>query len=268
MSWKTAEGSTGRLLQLCAGYFSFYTITGIAVKYFLGRSEGLPNMSGVEYLTYSSLGGFCITLGVVLVRRWYKFESQQPRQWGSRQFPGELLYIIPSGVCTAVVIPTTTLMYTLPISVMVAMVIMRGSIIVVSRIVDAIKIRQGLLKKHVYWQENVAVIFAILAVAAKLLWTPSVLQPFSGALAVLGVSVESMQNDGSSFDFVHSRAAMTIFCSYIFAYSIRIYIMNYYKNTRAKGQAQNNKAFFGIEQLAATVSIVLVAVILLLGAGK
>lgn len=35
---------------------------------------------------------------------------------------------------------------TLPISVMVAMVIMRGSIIIISRLIDAIQIRQGILK--------------------------------------------------------------------------------------------------------------------------
>lgn len=269
MSWKTADGSTGRLLQLCAGYFSFYTITGLAVKYYLGRSEGLPNMSGIEYLAYSLVGGFCITLGVVLVRRWYRFESLLPPvQWGSLRFPREYLYIVPSGVCTAVVIPTTTLMYTLPISVMVAMVIMRGSIIVVSRIVDSIQIRQGLLKKRVYWQENIAVIFAMLAVAAKLLWTPTVLQPFAGLLETFGVSVADMANGDEHFDFIHSRAAMTIFCSYIFAYSIRIYIMNYYKNTRAHGQPQNNKAFFAIEQIAATTTVVLLAILLLLGLGK
>ena len=30
------------------------------------------------------------------------------------RFPAELLVIVPSGICTAVVIPTTTLLYTLP----------------------------------------------------------------------------------------------------------------------------------------------------------
>ena len=69
-----------------------------------------------------------------------------------------------SGVCTAVVIPTTTLMYMLLKSVMVAMVIMRASVIVISRTVDALQIRQGILKKKVFWQEDAAVAFAIAGV--------------------------------------------------------------------------------------------------------
>ena len=67
-------------------------------------------------------------------------------QWGKLEFPSELLYIVPSGICTAVVIPTTTLMYMLPISVMVAMVIMRASVIIISRVVDAIQIHQNILR--------------------------------------------------------------------------------------------------------------------------
>jgi hypothetical protein len=264
-SWKTAEGSTGRLLQLCVGYFTFYTITGIVVKYYLGSSGGLPGMSGIEYLTWSTLGSFVITVGVVFARRWYRLQSNHRVQWGRLDFPVELLYIVPSGVCTAVVIPTTTLMYTLPISVMVAMVIMRGSVIVVSRIVDAILIRQGLLHKRVYWQENLAVVFALVAVAAKILWTPAVLRPFSAVLETLGISVDDISSGG--FEFLRSRAALTIFCSYIAAYAIRIYIMNYYKNTRGKGTKQNNTAFFAIEQIAATLTLLLVVGALLAGVG-
>ena len=235
--WKTAEGSTGRLIQLCIGYFLFYVITGVTVKYYLGSADqGLPGMSGVEFLVYSTAGGSGLAVGVVLLLRWFRLESQNPVQVGGITIPGEALYIIPSGVCTAVVIPTTTLMYTLPIPVVVAMVLMRGSVIVISRVVDSLQIRQGLLDKKVYWQENIAVVFALSAVAVNVL----------------------VARDGG-FDFITNRAAMTIFLSYIVAYAIRIYIMNYYKNTRPKGKPLNNKAFFGIEQIAASATLILAA---------
>lgn len=221
------EGSTGRLIQLCAGYFVFYVITGLTVKYFLSTAPGRPGLHGLEFLVYSTAGGTLIALTVVMALGWYRIDAE----------PRALLYIIPSGVCTAVVIPTTTLMYTLPISVMVAMVIMRGSVIVISRLVDTIQMKQGLLTKKVYWQENVAVGFALGAVATHLL----------------------ISGDGAKFDFLSNTAAVTILSSYIGAYSVRIYIMNYYKNTRPKGAKQDNKGFYAIEQIAAVVALLLVA---------
>ncbi len=239
MFWKTNEGSTGRLIQLCLGYFVFYVITGISVKYFEATGAGFPAMNDMQYLTYSTIGGNLFALLIVLILRWYKFQSPNLVTFLGIKMPAEFLYIIPSGICTAVVIPTTTLMYSLPISVMVAMVIMRGSIIVIGRIIDAIQIKQGILKKHVYKEENYAVVFALIAVAINL---------FMGK--------------GGGFDFIYSPAAVIILSSYVTAYFIRIYIMNYYKNTRGKSAVQNNKGFFAIEQISATIAMFIAAVII------
>jgi len=238
--FKSEEGSSRQLIQFCIGYFVLYVITGISVKYFLGSpAQGFPGMIEINYLVYNTIGGNLLALVVVLLFRWYRMESNSYSVFLGKKIPSELLYIIPSGICTAVVIPTTTLMYTLPISVMVAMVIMRGSIIVISRIIDAIQIKQGILHKKVFWEENVAVIFAVFAVAANLVN----LKP-------------------GSFDFLGSTAAMSILTAYLIAYSIRIYIMNYYKNTRGKGVKQDNKAFFAIEQIAATITMLTAGLIL------
>ena len=238
--WKTNDGSTGRLIQLCIGYFVFYIITGISVKYFLGNTQqGFPGMHDLEYLVYSTVGGNLFALGVVLALRWYKMQSNKLVDFLGMKVPVELLYIIPSGICTAVVIPTTTLMYSLPISVMVAMVMMRGSVIIISRIIDAIQIRQGILKKHVYMEENIAVVFALLAVAINIFWSKS-----------------------GGFDFIYNAAAVIILGSYIVAYFIRIYIMNYYKNTRGKNVKQDNKGFFAIEQIFATITMLIVGILI------
>ena len=149
--FKTTEGSTGRLIELCSGYFIFYVITGITVKYFTGSfALGFPGMNEIEFLVFSTLGGNFVCLAVALSLRWYRLQSDNRLTIGTVTFPKEILYIIPSGICTAVVIPTTTLMYLLPISVMVAMVIMRASVIIISRAVDAIQIQKGILKKTVY----------------------------------------------------------------------------------------------------------------------
>lgn len=238
--WKTADGSTGRLIQLAFGYFFFYVITGITVKYFTGSSTaGYPGMNEIEYLVYSTAGGNLIALAVAVALRWYRMTSNKIVTWGTLRFPQEIVYIIPSGFCTAVVIPTTTLMYLLPISVMVAMVIMRASVIIISRFVDAIQIRQGILKKRVYAEENYAVVFALLAAAMNVFWVAP-----------------------GDFDFMHSSAAVSILGSYVVAYSIRIYIMNYYKNTRDQGVKLDNNGFFAIEQIAATAVLVAAGCIL------
>jgi hypothetical protein len=244
------RGETGQLLQLCGGYFGAYVLTGVLVKYFTGIRN--PALSDMAYLVNNTLGGSLFALAVVSFAGWYRLRSNGHRRIGPFSVPAEILYIIPSGICTAVIIPTTTLMYTLPMSVMVAMVIMRGSIIVISRAVDAVQIRQGILVKEVYAEENWAVAFALLAVATNVL-----LGPIASAL---GFAMPSL--DGA-FDFVESPFALVIMGLYITAYAIRIYVMNYFKNTRAKGVPLDNKGFFAIEQVAATVSMVVIVAIFL-----
>ena len=238
---QTRPGSSARLVQLCVAYFTFYVATGITVKYYQGKPP-LPGMGGMTFLAYSTLGGTLLCLGIAVAFGWWKLHSNQPVKVLGLTVPGELAYIIPSGICTAVVIPTTTLMYSIKgISVMVAMVIMRGSVIVISRTVDALQIRQGILKKKVFWQEDAAVAFAIAAVCVVAIFAGEQGQP----------------------SFVQSGAALTILGSYITAYSLRIYIMNYYKNTRAPGVKQDNKGFFALEQISASTVLFLAAAVLL-----
>lgn len=253
--FRAAAGSTAALLQLCAGYFLSYVATGVLVKYFLNVRD--PKLSDMAFLVNNTLGSSVFVFVLIFALGWIRLKSNRTVRVGPWNVPVEAAYIVPSGVCTAIVIPTTTLMYTLPISVMVAMVIMRGSVIVISRAVDAIQIAQGILRKRVYAEENWAVVFAILAVAAHV-----ALLPLVGALRAQGIDLGpalgvNPDDARGSFDFLGSAAAMTILGSYIAAYSVRIYLMNYFKNTRAKGVPQDNKGFFSIEQIAAGATMVL-----------
>jgi len=257
------SASTSRLAQLCAGYFAFYTVTGVLVKYFTQLRE--PKMSDMAFLFNNTLGGSTFALAVVLLFGWVRLKSNQTVQWGPFRVPSEVRYIIPSGICTAVVIPTTTLLYTLPISVLVAMVIMRGSIIVISRLVDEVQIRQGILKKRVFHEENLAVVFALLAVGTNVVLLPLVdFMVGRGVPADRWLGLKAGAGHGS-FDFLGSLPAMTILITYLIAYSIRLYIMNFYKNTRAAGVAQDNRGFFAIEQLAASGTMLLASVFLFFG---
>jgi hypothetical protein len=248
------SASTRHLLELCGGYFASYVATGVLVKYFLDIRQ--PGMSDMGYLVNNTIGSSVFALTIVALLGWVRLRSVRPVKVGPWSVPAEIGYIVPSGVCTAIVIPTTTLMYSLPISVMVAMVIMRGSVIVISRAVDAIQIRQGILRKRVYSDENWAVVFAVLAVATHVLLVPMVdVLTARGVPLGAWLGIEAGAARGS-FEFLGSRAAMAILGAYIVAYSLRIYIMNYYKNTRGKDAPQDNQGFFAIEQIAASATMV------------
>ena len=232
---KTNEGTTERLLQYAFSYFFLYVITGYLAKYF-AKTLG---MGGNTYTVYNTIGGTIICNLVVIAWGWYKFKSTDRVNFLGMNMPREFFYIIPSGICTAVIIPTTTLMYVLPISVMVAMIIMRASVIIISRIIDTIQIKQGVLKKTVYWEENVAVVFALVAVSIKFIYVKA-----------------------GDFDFLHNVTAMTILGAYLTAYSIRIYIFNYYKNTRKKDAVYDTKGFFAVEQMSSTLALLIAGAIL------
>lgn len=230
--FRSAPGSTTRLLQYSFLYFGLYTVYGLLVKYFQGpAAEGFPGITETEFLIYSSLGGSAVCLSVVFLGGWLK------HRWTSSQ----VLFLFLSGTCTALVIPTTTLMYSLPISVMVAMVLMRGSVIVISRLVDTILLLQGVSQKKVRWEENAAMVAALLAVGSNLWFAKS-----------------------GDFAFLESRAACTILTVYIVAYAFRIYLMNYFKFTGGGKSGADNRNYFGLEQVSASFWILGVALLALL----
>jgi hypothetical protein len=248
-------GSTARLLELCGGYYLSYVLTGIAVKYFTGGIRE-PRMSDMAYLFNNTIGGNLLALLMVIAFGWLTLRGARTIRLLGLTVPAETRYIIPSGICTAIIIPGTTLLYTLPISVMVAMVIMRASVIIISRLVDALQIRQGLLHRKVLPEENWAVVFALLALGTNLLLAPVV-----DLLDARGVPVSHTfgLKPGAlhgGFDFIHNPLAMTVLCAYIVAYAIRLYLMNYFKNTRTGEPGLDNRGFFAIEQVAATLGIV------------
>lgn len=236
------DDSTALLLIFAAWYFAAYVATGVCPKIFTDGLLGADKISQIQNLYYSTVGGVGICLLLLMILGWHRrFKSAASVQVGPFTFPREYLYLAPSGVCTAIIIPTTTMMYTFGVSVMIAMVVMRGCIIVVGRVVDAIQIKQGILKKQVPWEENVAVVFAISAVATALLKTP--------------------KPGEDPFTLLHSIPAMVTLGLYVGAYFLRIYIMNWYKNTTA--QKADNKAFFGAEQAFASITLLLATGVLL-----
>ncbi len=230
------------LLQLCLGYFFFYVLTGLSVKYFTGSGEkGFLGLNDVEYLLYSTTVASALCVGVVFVFGWHK--RMEWRGWKA------IAPILFSGVCTAFISPSTTLIYTQPISVMIAMVLMRAGVLIVSRLVDLILSFQGLAKRAVLWQENMAVVLAIASLSLQ-----------------AGSSVLHQQGDAvvKHFAFLQSNMVMGLLLFYMLSYFFRIYIMNWFKSVDPAGARIDNKAFFGIEQLAASGTMLFAAVLMFL----
>lgn len=224
---KTGKDGKAGLLTLAFWYALSYTGVGVAIKYCLSHGVGQ-----LELLFNSNVAGILLVITTMLFLRWGARFTRDQR--------GQLAYIIPSGICTAFIIPTTTLMYTLPVSVMVAQVLMRSSVIVSGRIIDTIQIRQGIMKKQVVWEENAAMFFALLAAATIFFKAGS-----------------------KDFRFFQSLEAMTVMAFYIVPYAIRLYIMNYYKHGIA--ERADNKAFFAAEQIFAALSVLAISMIFFSG---
>ena len=216
--------STAKLLQYAFAYFALYVITGVSIKFFEGaRIDGFLGFTDLDYLVYSTIGSAAVCLGVIFGAGWLRFAFHRQ----------DILAMLASGFCTAIVLPTTTLLYSLPVSVMVAMTVMRGSIICVSRFVDAILRWQGLATIPVRREENFAIMFAM-----------------------AGVSVNLFHASGRDFHFLDSPPALWILGSYILFYAIRIYCMNYFKQTRGNASLATNKNYFAGEQVFASVILI------------
>ena len=123
------------LLTLSVGYFLSYIGTGIAVKFFTGNlSQGFMGLSSMQYLVYSTAFSSLFCVSIVLYNRWHLRATLTKN---------EKIVLLLSGACTAFIIPVSTLILSLPISVMVAMVLMRVSVIIASRFIDFILNWQG-----------------------------------------------------------------------------------------------------------------------------
>ncbi|MEA1985874.1 MAG: hypothetical protein U9N76_00110, partial [Candidatus Marinimicrobia bacterium] len=64
---KAQLDSTKRLGELSFGYFIFYIITGLSVKFFLSSGAGRPGLNGMEYLFYSTFASTTIVTAFVLI---------------------------------------------------------------------------------------------------------------------------------------------------------------------------------------------------------
>jgi protein-tyrosine-phosphatase len=150
------------LAVLGVGYFLAYIPYGFLVKTSTdGLLPGVPKVSGLVLLPASALATFiCTYVGVSLFGAWRHVER---RPIAGFSVPVPRLSLVLSGLCTAVIIATTTLAYAFPgVSIVVMMVLMRGGVLTIGRVTDMM---QG---RRVQWSAIVGCLLTGVAVVIGL----------------------------------------------------------------------------------------------------
>lgn len=120
------------------GYFACYVpYSGITKVVSAGHWPGFSaSVAGLVLLPGSALVSMVGMFTYITIRGWWRFASQ--RAIGRLRVPVPTASTFVSGICTSVIIVTTTLAYTFPkASVLLMMLLMRGGVLILAPIVDA-----------------------------------------------------------------------------------------------------------------------------------
>ncbi len=214
------------IAALCFGYFAAYvpysTMTKMITKGLFAGMNGV-GLSGFALQPVALFANLCAMLAFITSMRWWKHATRSKILGIS--FPRPRWFTFISGICTGGVIVTTTLAYTFNgISIVFAMLLMRGGVLVMAPLVDTVARRR---KRKIYWPSWVAALLSL------------------GALVVAFAG--------------KAGTAMTMLCAidiclYLFCYFFRLLFMS----NRAKSEDQaERKGYFVEEQLTAGPSILL-----------
>lgn len=236
-SWLKIRLASYGIAALCFGYFAAYVpysmMTKMITKGLFAGMDG-KGFSGFEVQPLIVLGSSLAFFIVISIMGWWKFATHTNILGFS--LPKPRWYTLISGLCTAAQIITTTLAYTFSgVSIVFAMLLMRGGVLAMAPMVDLIARRR---RRKIYWPSWVA------------------------AALSFGALFTSLTNGaGTNITLV---AAVDIGI-YLFVYFFRLLFMS----NRAKSDDQDEKKrYFVEEQLVAnTVLPLALLVIGLIGSG-
>ncbi len=213
------------------GYFAAYVPYSSLTKYL----SGTQGVSGNVLLPATALASLVGMYVFISAMGWWKHATHRTVLGLRIPVPGP--WTLLSGLCTAAIIPTTTLAYTFDgISILFMMLLMRGGVLIIAPVVDVFAGR------HVNWYS-----WAALAMA----------------LGALGLSF-AMDHQLSGAAAVHiTLAALLNLAIYLGAYFVRLRFMS----RLAKSDDGNARLrYFVEEQMVATPALVLtLAAMALLG---
>lgn len=208
------------IAALCFGYFASYIPYSMMTKMITsGLFEGMngKKFTGFEILPAVGTATFIAMYLYLSLSGWWRYSTHSTILGVSIPRPRWITFI--SGLCTAGVIITTTLAYSFEgVSIVFAMLLMRGGTLVIAPIVDLIALKR---KRKIYWPSWIA---AGLSLAALFV-------TFSG-------------KGGTTLT---TLAVVNIVC-YLLSYFLRFFFMsNWAKST----DADEKKRFFTEEQMVA-----------------
>jgi hypothetical protein len=213
------------------GYFACYAPYSAMTKaltkgWWPGMESGL---TGFQLLPATVLSTTVGMIAFLTAMRWWRYAGRGP---GGLPWPGRWTFL--SGLCTAGVIGTTTLAYTFDgVSIVFVMLLMRGGVLVLAPIVDAVS------KRHVRWFS------------------------WAGLVLSLGALVVAFSEDAAWN--ISAICAVDVLL-YLACYFVRFRFMS----KLAKSEDGNaNKRFFVEEQMVAAPALLLLLVVgALIGRGE
>lgn len=214
----------GAIWWIASAYFGCYVPFTILTKTASEGAFGGVRVPGVALLPLSTLAGVVVMLGFLAATGWWR--SAGTVAVGRRRLPVPSRWTALSGVCTAVILTTTTLAYTFEgVSIVLVMLIMRGGVLVLAPLVDAATGRRP---------------------------QPASWVGLALSLAALVVAV------GGPGAWALSGAAMLDVTLYLLAYFVRLRFMS---RLAKSGDPEVTKRYFAEEQLVAAPAVLVVLAI-------
>jgi protein-tyrosine-phosphatase/uncharacterized membrane-anchored protein YitT (DUF2179 family) len=144
------------------GYYLFYTpYSGLTKALSDGLLPGVGRVPGIVLLPASVLATVFGIFGFITLMKWWKYAGRRTFFGVSVPFPRRLTFL--SGVCMATIIGTTTLAFSFGgISIVLVLVLLRGGVLIIAPMVDAIS------RRRVRWFSWVAMLISLLAVTVVL----------------------------------------------------------------------------------------------------
>lgn len=149
-----------RIWWLALGYFAFYAPYSLLIKIITNQQwPGVEEpVSGFRLLPAVAISTAVVLCGFIAYMGWWRYLTL--RESMGLKLPAPRLAIVLSGFGTAVIIATTTLSFTFTgVSILFALLLMRGGVLIIAPVVDA------LFKRRVRWFSWVALGLTLPALA-------------------------------------------------------------------------------------------------------